>query len=83
MNKGKALISASWQKLETLIPDLTFIDGSKYLFQVQGESKVRFLESDTEPTATDENGILTSETGFPVKLTKESGQDIYLKIKLL
>ena len=80
MNIGTPLITSDWQKLETLVPDFAFVDESAYLLQVQGEGKVRFCESESEPSANSENGILTTEKGFPIKLTKESGKDIYVKV---
>lgn len=80
MNIGKALVTSSWTKLDSLIDNFTFVDGTIYQLQVQGEFGVRFAELEDEPSATSEDGIIGYAKGLSIKLTKQAGKDIYVKL---
>ena len=80
MNIGKALVTSSWTKLDSLINGFTFVDDTKYQLQVQGEFGVRFYESETAPATTSEEGILTTAKGPSIILTKQADKDIYVKL---
>jgi hypothetical protein len=79
MNIGKALVTSSWTKLDSLIDDFTFVDETIYQLQVQGEFGVRLAELEDEPSATSEEGII-AYSNTPVVLTKQTGKDIYVKL---
>jgi hypothetical protein len=79
MNIGKALVTSSWTKLDSLIDDFTFVDETIYQLQVQGEFGVRLAELEDAPLATSEEGIITY-SNTPVILTKQTGKDIYVKL---